>query len=764
MTAHREGSQAGEPTFARNLGLFDATMIGVGAMIGAGIFVLTGIAAGESGPASILAFALNGAVTLLTAFAYAELAAAIPEAGGGYAFVRRAFPGAVGFTAGWMLWFAYTVACSLYALGFAGYFWEFFIKYTPGIPEAVFSIVGEHGAGLVVTFVVGAIFVRLNARGTAVVGMAENVLTVAKLIILAVFIGYGLRALGMAPEGQVQEAFNPFFPRGFGGVFVAMGLTFIAFEGYDLIATVAEEIKEPEKNIPKATFISLAVTMVMYLLILFVSLAAVQPPGGEPSWRFLGNHGETAIVRAAEGFMPAFGVAVIVFGGLLSTMSALNATILASSRVAFSMGRDGWLPAATARIHPERRTPHVAIYATGVILIVMALTLPIEAVGSAASLIFLLTFAMVNLSVIVLRRKAPELPRLYRVPFYPFVPILGIVLNVFLAVYQFSFQPLAWYVTIGWVALGLVLYYGYFKGAATEHAPQVLDRPVPPRVVTENTVVVPLHNPDHVGVLLDYAKPIAEARARALLAYSVVEVPRQLPIHEGLRFTQHREGLLKTAREHATQGQMTLETDLVIAHHAADGILSGAKRYRADCLVMGWKGYTDTRDRIFGEVADQVIRHAPCDLALLKVEGTELPKRCLFPTAGGPHARLAAEMLNVLAPAFGMEVTACYVVPPGATAETRRQADSWISKTLEAMEVTVPVERKLIEATSIAGGIAKESADYDLVVLGAAREPFLSQVMFGEIPEKVARFSPASVLVVKRYDGHVRSLMRRAFG
>ena len=104
-------------------------------MIGAGIFVLTGIAAGESGPASILAFALNGAVTLLTAFAYAELATAIPEAGGGYAYVRRAFPGAVGFTAGWMLWFAYTVACSLYVLGFAGYFWEFFLKYLPNLAE-----------------------------------------------------------------------------------------------------------------------------------------------------------------------------------------------------------------------------------------------------------------------------------------------------------------------------------------------------------------------------------------------------------------------------------------------------------------------------------------------------------------------------------------------------------------------------------------------------------------------------------------------------
>ncbi|MDH3270739.1 MAG: amino acid permease [Gemmatimonadota bacterium] len=764
MSSDIAGSRTGEPTFARDLGLFDATMIGVGAMIGAGIFVLTGIAAGESGPASILAFALNGFVTLLTAFAYAELAAAIPEAGGGYAFVRRAFPGVVGFTAGWMLWFAYTVACSLYALGFAGYFWEFFLKYLPGLPEVVFSVVGEHGAGLVVTVVIATTFVQLNAKGTEVTGMAENVLTVAKLIILGVFVAYGLKAVGVAPPEQTAQAFNPFFPQGFGGVIVAMGLTFIAFEGYDLIATVAEEIKEPEKNIPRATFISLGITVVMYLLILFVALAAVRPPGGQPSWQFLGEYGETAIVRAAEGFMPAFGVAVIVFGGLLSTMSALNATILASSRVAFSMGRDRWLPDAMAKIHPERRTPHIAIMVTGAILLAMALTLPIEAVGSAASLIFLLTFALVNLSLIVLRRKAPHLKRRYRVPFYPVVPILGLVLNVFLALYQFSFQPLAWYVTIGWVMVGLILYYGYFEKRAAVTQPQVLEQPAAAIELLRGTVVVPLHNPDHVGTLLDYARPIAEIRDKSLLAYSVVEVPRQLPIHEGLRFAHHREGLLKSAQEIAAQRGFDVGTDLVIAHRAADGIVAGARRFGADFLFMGWKGHTNTRDRIFGEVADQVIRQAPCDVALLKIASTERPKRCLFPTAGGTHARLAAQVLNALAPAFGMEVTTCYIVPPGATEQARREADTWITKTLEEIEVTVPVERKLIEAKSIAGGIALESRDYDLVVLGAAREPFWSQVVFGEIPEKVARYSPASVLVVKRYEGHVRSLLKRALG
>ena len=305
-----------------------------------------------------------------------------------------------------------------------------------------------------------------------------------------------------------------------------MGLTFIAFEGYDLIATVAEEIKSPEKNIPRATFISLGVTVVMYLLILFVSLAAIDS-GDTPSWRFLGEHGETAVVRAAENFMPALGVALIVFGGLLSTMSALNATVMAASRVAFSMGRDRLLPRQVSEIDPVRRTPRVAIMTTGVILLAVALTLPLETVGSAASLMFLLTFALVNLSVIVLRRKCPDIPRKYRVPFYPLVPLLGFSLNIFLAVYQFSFQPIAWYLTAGWIMLGLLLYYAVFEKSAAQLEPQVL-HPGLLSMEPEETpsLIVALHNPDNVERLLDFAHPVAVDRGLRLVAITVVQVPR----------------------------------------------------------------------------------------------------------------------------------------------------------------------------------------------------------------------------------------------
>jgi len=750
-------------TFARDLGLFEATMIGVGAMIGAGIFVLTGIAAGVSGPASILAFALNGAVTLLTAFAYAELASAVPRAGGGYSFVRMAFPGALGFTAGWMLWFAYTVACSLYALGFAGYFWEFFHKYFPGLTGPVFGLLGPHVPVLAVTLLVGLAFIRLNVRGAEVTGKAENWLTITKLMVLGIFVMYGMKKVFGAPEAAADN-FTPFFPMGSGGVIVAMGLTFIAFEGYDLIATVAEEIKEPEKNIPKATFIALGVTVVMYLLILFVSLGALTPEHGT-SWEFLGQYGETAIVRAAEDFMPAFGVALIVFGGLLSTTSALNATVMASSRVAFSMARDNWLPREMSTIHPVRRTPHVAIIVTGVLLLVMALTLPLEAVGSAASLIFLLTFALVNLSVIALRRKAPEIPRRYRVPFYPFTPILGIVLNVFLALYQFTFQPLAWYVTAGWIVLGLLVYFGHFEKLAAGAEPQVLipsERPLEQALGL--SVVVPLHNPDNVGTLLDFAWPIAKLRGRRLVAVTVVQVPRQLPIYQGMRFVQHREGLLRRAREWAADRGVELETDVALAHNVQQGILAVAERQQADVLLMGWKGFTNTRERIFGEVTDQVIRHAPCDLMVLKIAEQRQFRRVLFPTAGGPHARLAAEFLSALAEAWGMTVTATYVVPPDAPAQQRREAEQWIDKTLTLVDSALPVERRLVEANSAAGGITKVSRDVDLVIIGAAKEPLFHQMLLGEIPEKVARYSPASVLVVKRYEGIARSLIKDLMG
>ena len=408
---------------SREMSLFSITMIGVGAMIGAGIFVLTGLAAGAAGPALILVFLLNGLVTLLTAMGYAELGSAFPGAGGGYQWVKRSLPQPSGFLSGWMDWFAHSVACSLYALGFGAYFYIIIKMLNINIPFLNEEIISKLLGVLVII-----IFTYINYRGASETGIAGSIATIIKIIILGVFIIAGLVSIFKNPSTSLGH-FVPFMPKGFTGIIFAMGLTFIAFEGYEIIVQAGEEVKNPKKNIPKAIFSSLIIVVPIYLLIAFVGIGAIT--ADEPTWQFLGKFKEIAMVEAARQLLP-FGEFILLLGGLLSTMSALNATIYSSSRVSYAMGRDGSFPKIFAKIHSTKRTPFVATLISSLIIIIMALALPINDIASAAVIMFLLLFLMVNMALINLRRTSPKVERGYKVPWVPFVPILAIIANLFI--------------------------------------------------------------------------------------------------------------------------------------------------------------------------------------------------------------------------------------------------------------------------------------------------------------------------------------------
>ena len=441
------------------LGLLDATMIGMGAMIGAGIFVLTGLAAEIAGPAAILVFALNGVVTAFTALSYAELASAIPKSGGGYAFVREVFADLPSFLMGWMLWFAYMIAGTLYALGFAPNFLELLHVYgvvpapenigavtLPALPVAVPPEVA-------LAFAAVALLVGVNLVSTAASGSLETVFTVVKVSILVVFVAFGVASPLFAPGAEFQPLFTP--GSGPFSVLPAMGLTFIAFEGYDLIATVTEEVENPRQNIPRAIFISLVATLLVYVSVVTVAIGTLGAAG-------LAEAGEAGIARAATAFMPSLpaignGGAVIVLGAVFSTLTALNAVVIASSRVAFAMGRERQLPARTGRIHHQFGTPFAAILASSVVMLA-GVVLPTTSAGNMSSLFFLLSFVVVNGAVIRLRRERPDMARPYEMPFYPFTPALGILLNLSLTVvlvgYLVRTDPLALLLSVAWFALG----------------------------------------------------------------------------------------------------------------------------------------------------------------------------------------------------------------------------------------------------------------------------------------------------------------------
>jgi amino acid transporter/nucleotide-binding universal stress UspA family protein len=725
-------------------------------MIGAGIFVLTGIAAGAAGPALVLVFVLNGFVALLTAMVYAELGSCFPDAGGGYLWVKEGLPQPMGFLSGWMSWFAHAVACSLYALGFGAYFGEVLGELGLNVfnvhPEVLIKI-------LAVTIIV--IFTYINFRGASETGVAGNVVTALKIIIIALFIVFGLKRMWGQPESA--QHFSDFFPKGYSGVFIAMGLTFIAFEGYEIIAQCAEEVVDYKRNIPRAVFLSLLIVVPIYVLVAVVAIGAIDG-GSMSTWEYLGSHKETAMVEAARQFLP-FGALLLLVGGLFSTMSALNATIYSSSRVSFAMARDHNLPDMLGLVHSIQRTPHGAIIASGVIIAAMAISLPIEDVASAADIMFLLLFLLVNITVIKLRTNRPDLDRSFKVPLFPFIPIVAIVSQLFLALYMFNMSPVAWYTVLVWTGGGLIFYFAYSSRKETERVRTPVVFEEKELEVKDYHVLVPISNREEVVPLMTVANAIAKAHDGDILALSVIEVPEQLPISEGGRFIGSKRQILEIADKYGTEHDVPVSIKARVTHKPHMAILDTIREERANLVVMGWRGYTLRKDKLLGTTLDPLTEKAPCDIAVVKLREIDGIDSIFVPTAGGPHARFAMTLGMEIAKHSGASLVAGTIIPSDATQEREAQANKLIDEMILSLgeEISTNVERRIIRSDSIAAALIRESGQHSLTLIGASNESIWGQLRLGSIPENVSRRSSRTVVIVRKYEGHLKSWARRFF-
>ncbi|MEX1996987.1 MAG: amino acid permease, partial [Nitrosopumilaceae archaeon] len=247
----------------RSLSLLDITMVGVAAMIGGAIFVLVGPAMDEAGPALMIAFLINGIITMFTALTYAELGSALPEAGGGYKWIREGLPRPNAFISGWMSWFGHMIAGSLYAVAFGSFFGH--LLTLVGVPSEYVGVPLEK----IIAVLVIVLFTYINVKGVSDTGKIGNAITFSQLVIIFVLIVAGLYAMTFTNPSWSTN-FENFFPNGSIGLIIAMGLTFIAFEGYEIIVQTGEEVKNPKKNIPRAIFISLGVVVTLYIIFAFV--------------------------------------------------------------------------------------------------------------------------------------------------------------------------------------------------------------------------------------------------------------------------------------------------------------------------------------------------------------------------------------------------------------------------------------------------------------------------------------------------------------
>ena len=562
-------------------------MVGIAAMIGGSIFVLTGPAIGLAGSAVIIAFILNAIITLFTAMAYAELGSAIPEAGGGYLWIREGLPRPNAFISGWMAWLAHIIAGSLYAVSFAS-FLTGLLEMTNVVQND--TLIGFLPFDKIIAVISIGIVIYVNIKGTSETGKAGSIVTIFQLGLILILIIAGLGAIFTFPNWQMN--FSDFMPMGIGGIVAAMGLTFIAFEGYEVIVQTGEEVKNPRRNIPRAIFLSLTAVVVLYCLVAFVSIGSIHP-NGIPSWKYIGENGELGIMKAAELFLP-YGAFIVLAGGLISTLAALNATTFSSARVAFAMGRNYNLPYQLSTIHQKNKTPHIAILISGIIMSVMAFALPLAQIAIAAGVIFLLLFTQVNIAVITIRRiYGDKLHYGFKTPLFPIIPIIGIFLNLGLAIYLLIIEPISWVITIAWVIVGFIIYRVYtFRKEIDHYAPIVTSMGDLSR--RDFRILIP-YTPENPDRLLKYALWIAKENDGELNILRVITVPKQTPLSAGIAYAEAAKKSFQPLERLLEQDNILNHYLVRISHDASEAILATVEEQKIDLFITDFEAFRSSK-------------------------------------------------------------------------------------------------------------------------------------------------------------------------
>ncbi|OIK29281.1 amino acid permease [Streptomyces malaysiense] len=443
---HIEDTEVGQgPSLERSLGLWQLTAIGVGGIIGAGIFTLAGtVANGTAGPAVLVSFLIAGAASACAALSYAEFAGLIPKAGSAYTYGYAVLGEFAGWFIGWDLLLEYTAIVAVVAIGISGYFGFLVEQMGAKLPPWMLGAPGT-GAGhrvdlfAVLLCLLIAWLLTLGIRSAA---RFETIVVTVKVLVVLLVIGVGMFHIDSAN-------YHPFFPYGISGAFTGAATVFFAVFGYDAMSTAAEESKDAQRHMPRAIIYSLAIAMVLYV-------AACLVLTGMQNYRYIDKESGFSTAFKSVGLNAL--ADVIAVGAIIGILTVMFTFMLGVTRVWFSMSRDGLLPRWFARTHPTRHVPTRVTWIVGGASALIAGFLPIGEAAELTNIGILLAFVVVCVAVIVLRRRRPDLPRAFRTPWVPFVPALGVVFSIWLITFL---QWQTWVRFAVWFAIGCLVYFAY---------------------------------------------------------------------------------------------------------------------------------------------------------------------------------------------------------------------------------------------------------------------------------------------------------------
>jgi APA family basic amino acid/polyamine antiporter len=428
----------------RAVGVLDLTALGIGAIIGTGIFVIIGEAISLSGPSIVISFALAGVTCLFSALSYGELASTIPVSGSAYTYGYATLGELVGWIIGWDLILEYGVSVAAVAVGWGGYLQSLLDSlFGISLPDSIAAPPGDGGS-----FNLPAVILIAGVTALLVYGVRESARTNTMMVFLKVAILIFFIVVGV---GSINgDNYSPWAPNGFNGTADAAALIFFAYIGFDAVSTSGEEAENPQRDLPIAIIGSLLIATLLYIL---VSVVAV---GLAPSSKLAGSDAPLSdAIKIGAGLDWAGDL--LSFGALVAITSVTLTILYGQTRIFFAMSRDGLLPRAFARLS-ARRTPAFTTIMFGILTAILAAFLPLTEIAKLVNIGTLFAFLIVNIGVIVLRRTQPDLERGFRVPFVPWFPLIGAALCIYLMT---KLEAVTWLRFFGWLVLGLIIYFVY---------------------------------------------------------------------------------------------------------------------------------------------------------------------------------------------------------------------------------------------------------------------------------------------------------------
>ena len=431
------------------LGPFDLVLMGIGAIIGTGIFVLTGTGAVTAGPALTLSFVIAALACGFAALCYAEFASSVPVAGSIYTYSYFTLGEIVAWMIGWDLLLEYGLATSTVAVGWSGYFQSLLKGIGVVLPEALRAAPGAQ-PGVATVFNLPAFLIMIFLTWILSMGVREsarlnNIMVVIKTGVVILFIVVGMNYVK-------PDNWTPFMPFGFGSVMSAAALVFFAFIGFDAVTSAAEEVKNPAKDLPIGIIGSLAVCTILYVIVAAIMTGIVP----FPNFKGVDHPVSLALQYAGQDWVAGF----VDLAAILGMSTVMLVMAYGQTRILFAMSRDGLLPAKLSEVHPKYGTPYFATWMVGIVFGLIAAVVPLDVLAELVNIGTLAAFSLVSLAVIILRKKRPDLHRAFRCPGVPVIPALAIVFC--LALMSFLSWH-TWVAFVVWIAIGLAVYFLYAR-------------------------------------------------------------------------------------------------------------------------------------------------------------------------------------------------------------------------------------------------------------------------------------------------------------